>query len=154
MAVYFIQADGVEGPVKIGKATHPETRLRQIQSCNHALLKIIRLLDGGYPEEMWLCEHFRPLWIRDEWFKFSHEMLSVCVPAGLSQRSITWRRPIAAVFAIREIEDAAHAKGIPVKDLPKAAGVHDSTWDRWRKGEVPAKSKGVLAAKAFVGITT
>lgn len=74
MAVYMIRA-GESGPVKIGHSTEPEMRLSQLQVCHWETLRIIRLFEGGEPEEFLLHERFIDLHIRGEWHSFSRAMM-------------------------------------------------------------------------------
>lgn len=67
--VYFIQA-GFDGPMEIGKTTlRAEHRLAELQVGNPHLLRLLGVLDGGFPEERRLHERFAPLRLRGEWFR-------------------------------------------------------------------------------------
>jgi hypothetical protein len=77
MAVYFIQAGGPNGPVKIGKADDPIQRLRDLQVGNHEPLRLIHVVRGGVEREADIHGMFKPLSGRKEWFRFSSKMLKV-----------------------------------------------------------------------------
>lgn len=75
MPVYLVQAGGEGGPIKIGFAAKPWSRLVKMQVDNHEPLKIVRLLVGGKPEEEALQERFSHLRMRGEWFHSDPAML-------------------------------------------------------------------------------
>jgi hypothetical protein len=77
MAVYFIQAGGPEGPVKIGKAGNPLDRLSDLQVGNHEPLELIHVVHGGLEREAAIHSMFEPLLGRKEWFYFDQKMLRV-----------------------------------------------------------------------------
>jgi DNA-binding transcriptional regulator YdaS (Cro superfamily) len=88
MPVYFIQA-GEGGPVKIGWAVDPVSRLRELQCGNHAELRLLRELPGSITEERVLHRAFSHLRIRGEWFSFDPKMLAVEMHALLADRTET-----------------------------------------------------------------
>jgi hypothetical protein len=75
VAVYFIRA-GENGPVKIGHGNVPEQRLDAMQTGNHEILRIIRLMPGSMRIEALVHARFAPLKIRGEWYQYSDEMLT------------------------------------------------------------------------------
>ena len=66
--VYFIRA-GDDGPIKIGYATSPQTRLYDMQAGNHLQLHLLTTLPGGRELERALHEFFASLRVRGEWFR-------------------------------------------------------------------------------------
>ncbi len=74
MAVYLIRA-GEVGPVKIGCAASPMSRLSILQCAHHEKLSILRLFQGMHDEERMLQGMFAACRIRGEWFRFSERML-------------------------------------------------------------------------------
>lgn len=74
MAVYLIRA-GESGPVKIGKADEPKTRVIDLQCAHYEKLHLLRVWEGGEAEEKALHLRFADLRIRGEWFGFSRLML-------------------------------------------------------------------------------
>lgn len=74
MPVYFIQA-GEAGPVKIGHSARPRLRLANMQIGNPDRLRIIRLFEGGAPEELALHERFAEHRIVGEWFSPAPDIL-------------------------------------------------------------------------------
>lgn len=72
--VYFIQAiDG--GPIKIGKAALPRTRLRTLQTAHHQELRLIGYVRGGGAVEQIILREFAAIRIRGEWFKPTRRLL-------------------------------------------------------------------------------
>jgi hypothetical protein len=98
MAVYFIQAGGPKGPVKIGKADNPLQRLQDLQVGNHEPLRLIHVVRGGVEREWDIHHRFEPLPGRREWFRFSSRMLKVPEfetddrpPNQIGGTSLDWR---------------------------------------------------------------
>ena len=84
MAVYFVRV-GEGGPVKIGRASHPESRMGALQSMSCEKLILLRKFEtenDGRALERYLHFYFIDCWIRGEWFRFSPEMLTVQPPPG------------------------------------------------------------------------
>jgi len=80
MFIYFIQAGGTGGPMKIGISKDPEKRLKALQVGSHELLKIIYKKNlGGEAEnmELFLHEKFKNFRIRGEWFRPDREIYEV-----------------------------------------------------------------------------
>ena len=65
--LYAIQA-GAGGPIKIGFSDDPQARLSAIQIGNHAVCRIIFLMEGGMADEAALHEELASDHIRGEWF--------------------------------------------------------------------------------------
>lgn len=65
--VYFIQV-GNDGPIKIGRATDPATRISDLQ-CSSPFRLIPRLIITGAAKEKMLHRRFKDCHIRGEWFK-------------------------------------------------------------------------------------
>src|SRR5580704_8877016 len=85
MPIYFIQAGGQLGPIKIGRTYHPASRMRMLQSANHEKLFLVRTINASEPTlenklEQWLHRRFRSLRIHGEWFKFHGLMLTISPP--------------------------------------------------------------------------
>lgn len=77
MPVYIIRAGDTE-MVKIGWTNRTvEERRDDIQTSNHEPLHIIRALDWPRAAERWLHAHFNALHVRNEWFRFAPDMLTV-----------------------------------------------------------------------------
>jgi len=74
MSVYFIRA-GRGGPVKIGHAKEPRSRLIELQVAHYEALQLYRMFEGGRPEEQAVQRRFLHLRIRGDWFRFSTELL-------------------------------------------------------------------------------
>jgi hypothetical protein len=60
--IYFVQIDIPNGPVKIGYATKPEKRIKQLQKQMPWRLKILKTIEGTQKEESrfhWICRRYR-----------------------------------------------------------------------------------------------
>lgn len=68
MYVYFVQAGGIAGPVKIGIAADPESRLVDMQIGNHEALVLLAAVPGSAPREKDLHRRFAAGRVRGEWF--------------------------------------------------------------------------------------
>lgn len=71
--VYFIQA-GEGGPVKIGTALNPTTRVASLQTGHHAELRLLRTASGRRDIEARLHERFRHIHVRGEWYRWCDEL--------------------------------------------------------------------------------
>lgn len=80
MPVYIIRA-GQNGPVKIGKADDPASRIRDLQTGHFEELVTLRVMDGGAKVEAAFHRQFEAKRIRGEWFEYCDEMLTF-VPAA------------------------------------------------------------------------
>lgn len=147
MPVYMIRC-GEAGPVKIGKADDPQSRLRDLQTGHHEELAIIRVLDGGEAEEKHLHTHFAEFRIRGEWFQFSDEMLTVSVAemvAGEEAKATTaLQRAIDAAGGQSQLASKLRDKGVNVKQQ------HIWAWLN-RAGKPPAQH--VPAIEAITGVS-
>ena len=83
--VYFIRV-GENGPVKIGRAYSPESRMQYLQCMNYEKLILLRKIETTYHDsramERYMHFSFIDNWLRGEWFRFSPEMLTVQPPSG------------------------------------------------------------------------
>lgn len=80
--IYFIQV-APSGPVKIGITKNSSTlknRFIGIQTNNHEKLILIRNINSTVSGELWLHNKFRNKYIRNEWFEFDEEMLTIIPP--------------------------------------------------------------------------
>ncbi len=118
MPVYLIRA-GNKGPVKIGYSDDVAVRLSKIQADNHERLTILRLLEGGVPEEAMLHAKFADDWLHGEWFTFSKAMLG---DLGL-QEAAMFTTPEAITKALRKLarDSRAAAALRPPEPPPTAA---------------------------------
>lgn len=66
--VYLIQ-EGEDGPVKIGWAKNPATRLEDFQTGNSRELRIVASFPGGINDERELHKRFAAHRLRGEWFE-------------------------------------------------------------------------------------
>ena len=75
--IYFIQAGGPTGPIKIGWAIDPEERLKQLQSGNDRVLEIIGTIPGTVRDEKALHAKFSSDRIKGEWFRCTSDVVSL-----------------------------------------------------------------------------
>ena len=74
-SLYFIQAGGPDGPIKIGLATHPLGRLHALQTANAEPLKLLGVMSidprrmGCRRVEIQVHNRFADGRIRGEWFR-------------------------------------------------------------------------------------
>ena len=67
--IYFIQAGGITGPIKIGYTKNQaNVRKKCAQTYNHLALELLADTAGTQPEEKALHGRFRRYRIRGEWF--------------------------------------------------------------------------------------
>lgn len=67
--IYFVQAGGLDRPIKIGFATNVQKRLAQLQQGSPEILTLIAKMEGTQREEYRIHKLFREEHIRAEWFK-------------------------------------------------------------------------------------
>ena len=72
--VYFIQAGGLRGPIKIGVASNVNRRLVELQVANYKELQILttipcQTMAGALSMEKYLHDMLSSKRIRGEWFK-------------------------------------------------------------------------------------
>jgi hypothetical protein len=72
--VYFIQARH-GGPIKVGIATNPRRRLRELQTAHAHELVIRRMTPGGLDLEQKIHKQFAHLRLRGEWFTSAQELM-------------------------------------------------------------------------------
>jgi hypothetical protein len=135
MPVYFIRS-GEDGPVKIGIAEEPRSRMRDLQVGNPVELLMIREITGGAPEESWLHRHYGDLRLRGEWFKFCASMLTIVPPADLPAASPRGENTQAARVLSRFPSQAA---------LARFLGISASVVSSWADtGFIPAQRQDAL----------
>ena len=83
MSVYFIQR-GWSGPIKIGTATDPYTRLGALQTGSPSQLRLIGIIPGGFELEGQLHTVFASARVLGEWFQPCHELLTYIGDAFLA----------------------------------------------------------------------
>lgn len=129
MPVYMIQAGGSTGPVKIGHGDE-QRRLTDCQVGNHLELKIIRVFEGGGPEEKMLHDRFDDLWIRGEWHNFTRAMLG-----DLGLVEIVAGAPATSPSAVDSIVKRFGGQSALARILKTSQG---TVWEWVEKGRVPS----------------
>lgn len=72
--VYFIGAE--TGPIKIGIASNPVSRLRTLQTGHHERLELLATCDGGMTKERAYHDRFAAHRLSGEWFARAPEILA------------------------------------------------------------------------------
>lgn len=82
MSIYFVQ--GITGgPVKIGYAANVRARLADLQCGSPVRLRLLKVIDGGVPEEQALHRRFAADRLHGEWFRPTPEMRDlIAVPVS------------------------------------------------------------------------
>jgi hypothetical protein len=73
-AVYFVQCNGEQGPIKIGVTTDMPKRLRDLQAANPYPLQLLGMVIGGRVMESALHKRFASTRTNGEWFGYSAEL--------------------------------------------------------------------------------
>lgn len=120
--VYFAQAlDG--GPIKIGYATDPSSRLSRLQTSSPAPLRLIRSLPGERETEAALHRRFAHLRVHREWFRADDELIRFIAEfepepsPGVPQTNIV-RLPAAEMERVRR---AARSIGLSLSAFIRQA---------------------------------
>lgn len=72
--VYFIQCNGRQGPIKIGRASNPPARRDDLQTSNPYPLVLLGYISGGARTEKALHKEFDEVRVRGEWFRWSAQL--------------------------------------------------------------------------------
>jgi hypothetical protein len=86
--VYFIQSACPKGLIKIGNSDKPLTRLKELQTANGYKLTFLKIIQGGYQEELITKKRFRQFRVLEggtEWFKPEKELLDYIKSLVLEQ---------------------------------------------------------------------
>lgn len=86
--VYFIQ-QGSNGPIKIGRATNPVQRLRNIQVANPWRCRLLGTVDGSKREEAAMHARFSDDRMDGEWFRPSPRLYRYIVTRTTPQIDCT-----------------------------------------------------------------
>lgn len=91
----FIYIIGMENSnaVKIGVASNPESRLRQLQSGNPYRLQLIQTFKATEAKERFLHARFREYKLIGEWFDFGKQNPIELVTDGLVNYDPNWKNP-------------------------------------------------------------
>lgn len=149
MSVYFMQY-GPGGLVKIGVTTDLDKRQRALQKGDGPRLSLLRVIDGGFPEERWLHRHFSNLCVGGEWFRFDGAMLTV-VPGQIFK--VAEDRPIMKTGAslATPLERAVEIVGSQ-SSLARVIGVSRSRVNNWlRRGDMVPPQLAPAIEKATLG---
>jgi len=80
-SVYFIRRDG-DWAIKIGWATNPKRRRRELQAGSAEDLRIITTIPGTQADETAWHRRFRHLQIRREWFRQEQDLIDAIEALG------------------------------------------------------------------------
>jgi DNA-binding transcriptional regulator YdaS (Cro superfamily) len=142
MPVYFVRA-GEDGPVKIGHAKHPASRLRELQAGCFEKFNVLRVIEGDVLSEKFLHRHFKAQRVRGEWFRFHADMLTIVPP------------PLHAVPRQKRDRDGIDADAQAALDtafrfvggreaLAEHLGVCRTATYHWADSRIPAEHAAVI----------
>jgi len=83
--LYFIRVARSRGPVKIGRANDPETRLKNLQVASPYRLRLLGVIQNGGPHEAEFHRALSGHRLRGEWFTWSkhvEEMVKTALAGG------------------------------------------------------------------------
>lgn len=147
--IYFIRAVGVDGPVKIGLTVEPVHRLRELQTGHAEELGLVRLIEGGRPQERWLHKHYAGSRVRGEWFRFHHSMLTIEPPALLAPEPPVLDERGEMKVSLRAALDRAFPQyRMPAKHVAKKAKTSEATIAAWRQNIPVAWVNLIMLAKS------
>lgn len=142
MAVYFIQAVGGGGPIKIGTTIRLSERLKQLIKDAGQPLQVLAVVDGGPAEEKQLHERFSHLRVVDEWFEAGDDLIGFIVaeasPWDGSDEPESSTKPVRLVLPAAEherLERCARRIGLSMSSCARMAVL------RWLQAE-EAQQKG------------
>lgn len=146
MPVYMIRA-GETGPVKIGYSVYPWGRLAELQVAHYETLRIVRLFEGGEPEEASLHIRFADLYLRGEWHSFSRLMMGDVGLVEIKPEAIPELPPAPSLDLGPRIASARKRARLSQRDVAALMGVSASAVAQWELfGKTPRASKmGALA---------
>lgn len=127
MTVYFVRA-GDDGPIKIGVAIDAFDRVKDLQTAHWQQLNIVRTIPGDVMEEQRLHRYYKDKRIRGEWYRFCPTMLEI-LPSNIVE-PLTPMSPV--VSQIAALEARATSQAIDVPAIWARAGIHRTTWQRWK----------------------
>ncbi|MFD2206609.1 GIY-YIG nuclease family protein [Kiloniella antarctica] len=84
--VYFI-APVNGGPIRIGRTTKVDNRLKGLMNMSPVELELIGVVSGGPYVEYWLHEYFAKDRLHSEWFKPSKQLLEIAEDARAEVRN-------------------------------------------------------------------
>lgn len=148
MAVYFIRA-GLDGDVKIGTSANPIKRLQGLQTGHAQKLFLIRLLDGGKPEERELHERFNDHRKYGEWFSFVPAMMADVGLMDIPDTTVRRRSPPPHDGSIRGRSRYAIYSAGGVNELARHLDVSPAAISVWTR--VPAHH--IPRIEALTGIS-
>lgn len=123
MPTYIIQA-GPTGPVKIGRADDPESRLVTLQTGHPDELRIIRLVDTAFDSEGAFHEEFAHLRLRGEWFRFHPDMMTFVPPEPIFEPPVEEIVRRAKQRALTEAGELLHAIWAPFASIETRGRFH------------------------------
>lgn len=97
--VYFCQATH-GGPIKIGIATNPTSRLRELQAASPYPLRMLAIIPGTHTQERRLHEHFSEWRLHGEWFDERADGLMALV--SKAQTQTPYRKHLEAMTKVAQ----------------------------------------------------
>jgi hypothetical protein len=140
--IYFIQAGGPRGPIKIGVASYAISRLTQLQAGSPKKLELLATFPGDRATETAIHKQLKRHRVRREWFKPVPEVIEMINAARGGEQVI-------------EVPDQTRPwlpEGITKAQLAKEIGVSPQRVQYWfNKNRIPAEY--VLAVEAATGVS-
>lgn len=144
MAIYFVQC-GAGGPIKIGFSDNPAFRMSQLQTCHWQELTLLGTQDGTEEDERALHQRFSSARAGREWFwpvaeLMAHIAMHTSKPPTTQEQyahtvdELRNSLDTARLVAPSDIEVAARARGMTMKDVCNKSGIAMSIFTRWRAG--------------------
>ncbi len=117
MAVYFIQAGGRDGYIKIGTAKSVTRRLANLQSASPVTLKLLHCIDGGKDTEREIHFRFAHRRLRGEWFIPGEDLLDFCGVVRKTNKPKNPRPPAGEIMPRWLVDDIVQG-GLALLPLP------------------------------------
>lgn len=108
--IYFIQA-GNGGPIKIGYSKSPKLRLKELQTGNPDLLKVLSIIDGSIAKEKEIHKKFSQFNIKNEWFFPAKALLDYI---EIVSRRFVKKEPQLSLFDIKTSSITPIIKGVAI----------------------------------------
>jgi DNA-binding transcriptional regulator YdaS (Cro superfamily) len=142
MPVYFVRA-GENGPVKIGHAKNPASRLRELQAGCFEKFNLLRVIEGDVLSEKFLHRHFRAQRVRGEWFRFHIDMLTIVPPPLHAAPRQKRDRDDCGADALAALDTAFRAVG-GREALAEHLGICRTATYHWVDNKIPAEHAAMI----------
>jgi hypothetical protein len=100
--IYFIQAGGPKGPIKVGVAVAPQRRLQSHQAPNPQELSLLKVVPGDYRREARIKKDLKPWCQKGEWYHPTPEVLAYIRKCGCAEYEVHNGKAYAVVYRDKE----------------------------------------------------